>query len=102
MPKDKYEYPQYQFDVRDNSTQKTFNISGDYFEYFLYIMPDTFQSGAYAVSAMIEEQYKPTAFEPTYPPDSGNNTDGQNQGNQNENNNSSTDTNNQNGNNDKN
>lgn len=30
-------------------------------------MPDTFQSGAYQVTAWIEQQYVPTAFKPTEP-----------------------------------
>lgn len=38
-------------------------------------MPDTFQSGAYQVSAWIEEQYVPTAFKPTLPDNPPNKTD---------------------------
>ena len=68
MSKNKYQFPQYVFEVKKDSAQKTFNVSGSYFEYILYIMPDTFQSGAYQVSAMIEKQYVPSAFKPV-PPD---------------------------------
>jgi uncharacterized protein YxjI len=54
MPKNKFQFPSYSFEVKQDSQQKTFNVSGSYFEFLLYTMPDTFQSGSYQVSAFIE------------------------------------------------
>jgi len=69
MLKGKYEFPQYTFEVKHNSPQKSFNVSGEFFEFIVYTMPDTYSSGSYSVSALIEPQYVPTAFEPEFPPD---------------------------------
>lgn len=42
MQKNRYQFPQYVFSIKRDSTQRSFNVSADYFEYFLYIMPDSF------------------------------------------------------------
>ena len=58
MPKNQFKLPTYTFDVQLGSELKSFNISGEYFEYMVYVKPDTFTGGSYAVIAWIEEIYK--------------------------------------------
>ena len=58
MPKNEFKFPTYTFEVMLGSEQKSFNISGEYFEYMIYVLPDTYTGGTYAVTAWIEEIYK--------------------------------------------
>lgn len=76
MLKDKFEYPQKSIEVTVNSPQKSFNISGDYFEYLLYIIPDTYSSGSYRVNTFLEPGYQPAAFKPKELPDGKQKDDG--------------------------
>ena len=57
MNKGQFEYPMKVYTVGINSPQKSFNISGAYFEYRIYTMPDTYSSGSYRVTAWLEEGY---------------------------------------------
>ena len=67
MNKNEFSYPKQTYDVSKDSSQKNFNISGSYFEYILYIMPDTYSSGSYRVNAYLEEGYQPKAFDDNKP-----------------------------------
>lgn len=63
MNKGKFEYPQQAYDVVVGSTQSNFNISSTYFEYLIYVLPDTFSSGSYRIDVTLEKAYQPVAFE---------------------------------------
>ena len=57
MRKDAYELPIATYEVTSSTWPRTFNISGEFYEYKIYVMPDTYKSGSFAVSAGIEELY---------------------------------------------
>jgi len=42
-----------------NSLLTNFNISGNYFEFYFYVLPDTYSSGSYRITYYIEETYNP-------------------------------------------
>jgi hypothetical protein len=42
-----------------NSLSTNFNVSGNYFEFYFYVLPDTYSSGSYRISYYIEETYNP-------------------------------------------
>jgi len=42
-----------------NSLSKNFNISGNYFDFYFYVLPDTYSSGSYRITYYIEETYNP-------------------------------------------
>ena len=62
MDKDVFSYPRQAFDVVLGSSQTSFNISSNYFEYLIYVLPDTFSSGSYRIEVLLEQAYQPTAF----------------------------------------
>ena len=59
MTKNEFSYPKQTYDVVKDSVQKNFNISGTFFEFRIYIMPDTYTSGSYRVNVYLEEGYQP-------------------------------------------
>lgn len=65
MDKNAFTYPQQSFDVVVGSTQTDFNISSNYFEYLVYVLPDTFSSGSYRIDVALERAYQPEAFQDT-------------------------------------
>lgn len=54
MLKNNFEFPQFTFEVKADSVQKSFNVSGEFYEFIVYIMPDSFTSGSYSVDSYIE------------------------------------------------
>ena len=62
MDRDAFTYPQQAFDVVVGSSQTDFNISSNYFEYLVYVLPDTFSSGSYRIDVQLEQAYQPAAF----------------------------------------
>ena len=42
MQKNKQQFPDYTFTVSSTSNQTKFNVSAEYFEYWVTVMPDTF------------------------------------------------------------
>ena len=63
----KFEYPLAFYDLSSSDTGKTFNQSGSYFEYNVYVVPDMYSSGSYRISVELEDIYVPPAFEPVTP-----------------------------------
>ena len=63
MDKGAFTYPQQSYDVIVGSTQTNFNISSNFFEFLVYVLPDTFSSGSYRIDVMLEEAFQPTAFD---------------------------------------
>ena len=62
MTKGTYEYPKKSYDITPDSISKNFNISGTYFEYQVYVIPDTFTSGSYRINVYLEKAWQPKAF----------------------------------------
>lgn len=62
MDKNAFTYPQQSYDVVVGSTQTNFNISSTYFEFLVYVLPDTFSSGSYRIDVSLEKAYQPEAF----------------------------------------
>lgn len=59
MEKDKFEYPKQIYNVILGTSQSNFNISGAYFEYYVYVLPDTFSAGSYHMDIELEQAYQP-------------------------------------------
>lgn len=57
MYKDSFDYPQASYVLDRKSKMRTFNVSGTYFEYLIYIKPDTYTSGSYRMDAYLEQGY---------------------------------------------
>ena len=64
LPKNEFKYPMQIIEIKQDTPmeKRRFNVSGEYFELKIYIIPDTFSSGSYAMMAGIEELYIPEAL----------------------------------------
>ena len=63
MDKDSFSYPKATYQIDKDSPQKNFNVSGNYFEFRVFVIPDTYASGSYRVDTFIEKQWVPKAFD---------------------------------------
>jgi hypothetical protein len=63
MDKGTFEFPREVYDISMNSLSTNFNISGDYFEFYFYVLPDTYSSGSYRITYYLEETYNPNKKE---------------------------------------
>ena len=63
MSKDTFEFPKDVQVINKDSQQISFRVSGEYYEFLIYIEPSSVTSGSYRLSTWLEEGYQPTAFD---------------------------------------
>ncbi len=59
MMKDEFAFPQYKEIVTSEEGAQSFNISGTFFEYLIYVRHGFMERGEFHVDTYIEEAYKP-------------------------------------------
>jgi hypothetical protein len=54
-----FEFPIQTYKITSSSQQNSFNVSGTYYQFYIYVLPDAFSSGSYRVSSYIEKAWQP-------------------------------------------